>query len=74
MKERRREKMKGKMKEKINGLVVVGSLGKVYTTLHCTHHVLTPILKHLSVLCPFLPGSVVGEMPSERFLLKCGHS
>ena len=31
------------------GLVVAGWLGRVSTTLHCTHLVLTPISRHLSV-------------------------
>ena len=45
--------------------MVVGWLGRVSTTLHCTHHVLTHRLKDLSLfLFPSLPGPVVGEMPS----------
>ena len=38
-----------------DGLVVVGWLGRVSTTLHCTHHVLTPISRHLSVFFFFDP-------------------
>ena len=45
------------------GMVFVGWLGRDNTTLHCTHHVLTRMLK-LSIFFPSLPGPVVGEMLS----------
>ena len=44
-------------------MVFVGWLGRDNTTLHCTHHVLTRMLKS-EHLCPSLPGPVVGEMLS----------